>query len=554
MASDPTQNYDDPSLVGWRPRPGLARALRVALALLPAAVAAGFGLLAMRLLPPDRVGLAPLAWLAIEIAVVAVLLVAVGRLARRLLPLTALLRLSLVLPDQVPSRFAAIRRRSSPATLLARVEADDADATVLLELVDALNRHDRATFRHCERVQAYATLIGRELGLGPADAARLGWAAMLHDVGKLTIPLELLNKPGRPDEAEWHDLAGHAAAGGALVAPLARWLGPWACVIDQHHERWDGAGYPHGLAGEQISLGARIVAVADAFDVITSARAYKAPLSPDAARAELARCAGTQFDERVVRAFLAVGLGELRVVAGPLALLGTLPVLPPLWSGVARPLARASGTGASVAAAGPSVATAMVVGAGLALASPVLADQAAPSGTEAPDREAGDGNDRPSPLAAEDDTGTGAPADTEDAATTDSSGVGAPAAQGAAAPLDPGAAPDQDDPGSEGTDRASDPGSDPTTDAGSGGATDTADGDGPGPADGTADEHGTDEPSGTDPATGSTDPGEGGSGTGGSGRSGSLPPSASDSARDATGKTQQDPQEQAQAQAQQAQD
>lgn len=383
MASGPTQNYDDPTLVSWRPRPALARALRVALAALPVAVAVVAGLVAVRFLPPERVGLDPWLWLAVEVTACAMLLLVVGRVTRRLLPLATLLRLTLVLPDRVPNRAAAVRRTYSPERLRARLEqasgdGPEPDVTLLLELVTALGRHDRATFRHSERVQGYSALIGRELGLSAGDVARLGWAALLHDVGKLTVPADVLNKPARPDPAEWAQISGHAAAGGELAAPLARWLGPWAAAIDEHHERWDGAGYPRGLAGEQISLGARIVSVADAYDVITSARAYKSALPADAARAELARCAGEQFDPAVVRAFLAVGLGELRRVAGPFALVGVLPVVPLLQQGATRALGRASGVGSGATATVMPGVAAVVVGAGLAVATPVLAVPAAP--------------------------------------------------------------------------------------------------------------------------------------------------------------------------------
>jgi hypothetical protein len=190
-----------------------------------------------------------------------------------------------------------------------------------------MSEHDHLTRGHSERVQAYSALIGTELGLSGQDAAMLSWAALLHDVGKLRVPASVLSKPGEPSPTEWNLLAGHPDAGMEIARPLGEWLGPWLEVIGQHHERWDGAGYPHGLAGTQISLGARIVAVADAYDVITSARSYKRALPAAAARAELARCAGEQFDPQVVRAFLAIGLGRLRRVAGPLNLLSVLPGL-----------------------------------------------------------------------------------------------------------------------------------------------------------------------------------------------------------------------------------
>ena len=106
---------------------------------------------------------------------------------------------------------------------------------------------------------------------------------------------------------------------------LASWLGPWANSIAEHHEKFDGTGYPHGLSGTQISVGGRIVAVADSYDAMTAIRSYNKPKSPTAARAELARCAGTHFDPQVVRAFLQVSVGKMRALSGVLSWLGSLP-------------------------------------------------------------------------------------------------------------------------------------------------------------------------------------------------------------------------------------
>lgn len=518
MASGPTQNYDDPTLVSWRPRPALARAVRLALAALPVAVAVAAGILAVRLLPPERLGLDPWLWLALEVAACSALLAVVARVTRRLLPLATLLRLTLVLPDRVPNRAAAVRRTYSPEGLRARVEqasgdGPEPDAALLLELVAALGRHDRGTFRHSERVQGYSALIGRELGLSADDVARLGWAALLHDVGKLTVPVDVLNKPARPDPVEWAAISGHAAAGGELAAPLSRWLGPWAAAIDEHHERWDGAGYPRGLAGEQISLGARIVAVADAYDVITSARAYKAALPADAARAELARCAGEQFDPAVVRAFLAVGLGEIRRVAGPFALVGALPALPLLREGAVRTVGRAPGTTsgatATAGAVAPGVAAAVVVGAGLAVATPVLSVPAVPDAgastalTEVLGGEAGAPSDADSPGVAAADGD--APAD-EDLTTLEDqeSQEGPDAGPGASVPGEDG---DPDD-----ADLADGPADEPsvTDDAGAGEDGDPAAAPTAQPAEQPA------EPTGSDPV---------------------LPPQASDTANEAVGST-----------------
>ena len=301
-----------------------------------------------------------------------VVLVALDRSLRRLLPLAALLKLSLVFPDQAPSRLKVALRSGSTERLEEKIRATKAAAKTdtpsdaaarLLELVAALNVHDRLTRGHCERVRAYAVMIGEELGLSKHDLDLLNWAALLHDVGKLRVPTEILTKVGPPSTREWEVLHQHPQFGEELVEPIRNWLGTWTSAVGFHHERWDGKGYPHGLAGEAIPLAGRIVAVADAFDVMTSARSYKdAGVAPDA-RKELASCAGTQFDAHVVRAFLNVSLRRMRFVMGPLSWLAHAPLLARL------PLTPAMGTlaGAFTVAAGsaagglvsqPAVATA----------------------------------------------------------------------------------------------------------------------------------------------------------------------------------------------------
>ncbi len=239
------------------------------------------------------------------------------RVTRGLLPISLLFNLSLVFPDQAPSRFGVALRRGSPAN---KQTAENAAAEKAVMLIAELSRHDRQTRGHTERVRAYTDVIAQELGLKESDRAKLAWGALLHDVGKLSVPAAILNKAGALTPDEWATLREHPAASDDLLAPMMDWLGPWGLAAAQHHEYFDGSGYPRGLAGEDISLAGRIVAVADAYDVITSRRSYKQPMTADIAREELTRCSGTQFDPDVVRAFLVASVGE-RWSAGPLATL-----------------------------------------------------------------------------------------------------------------------------------------------------------------------------------------------------------------------------------------
>ena len=382
MTSGPTQNYTDPDLGRWRPHPVLAGAVRAGLLALPVVLVVAFGLGAAHWFPADRLGVNRWAWVGVEVVVSLLLLLGATRVAKKLLPLSSLLKLTLYFPDRAPSRMAVALRHLSPDALRHTLAAPSAHgrklteerdhAARLLDLIAAIGAHDALTAGHSERVQAYAALVGKELGLSAQDAAKLSWAALLHDVGKLAVPAAILSKSTQPTSEEWAILATHPHAGREIAAPLEDWLGSWLDAIDQHHERWDGGGYPRGLSGTQISLGARIVAVVDAYDVITSARSYKAPLSAVAARQELARCAGTQFDPEVVRAMLAVSLGKLRMIAGPLSALSALPGLG------STPLPGLASVGGTVGSAAGAV-TAAVVGAALGLVGPaVLPSDASP--------------------------------------------------------------------------------------------------------------------------------------------------------------------------------
>jgi hypothetical protein len=316
----------------WRGHRTAAVVLRVVVFLCPVSVAGFLGLLVSRSIPGTTVG-ADITRVVITAVVCVAAFIVVERLARRFLPLAALLRLNLVFPDRAPSRFSVALRSTSVRKLEQWVhEARASDnAAVLAEkvvtLASALNTHDRRTRGHCERTRALADLIIEELHLSPAEANQVRWGAFLHDIGKLVVPPEILNKPGKPSTREWEILKSHPEAGARLVEPLRPFLGPGVDAVGSHHENYDGSGYPCGLSGEQLPLAARIVSVADAFEVMTAVRAYKRPMPLQAARAELARRSGTQFDPQVVRAFLNVSLGRVHWTLGLAAWVAEMPFL-----------------------------------------------------------------------------------------------------------------------------------------------------------------------------------------------------------------------------------
>lgn len=118
--------------------------------------------------------------------------------------------------------------------------------------------------------RALTDLIAEQKGLPEEDRDRLRWGALVHDIGKLHVPSRVLGKPGLPTVREWEQLRRHPEDGALIAAPMASWLGEWTRAIEEHHEHWDGSGYPKGLAGKDISLAARIVTLADTFEVITA--------------------------------------------------------------------------------------------------------------------------------------------------------------------------------------------------------------------------------------------------------------------------------------------
>jgi ribonuclease P protein subunit RPR2 len=173
----------------------------------------------------------------------------------------------------------------------------------LLGLANALEAKDPYTRGHSERVGAWGGRLAAALGLLPAEIDTITQAGLLHDLGKIGVPETVLRKRGPLERDEWSLMRNHPVVGAQIVAPFEFFAGG-ALVIRHHHERWDGSGYPDGLLGAAIPLGARIVAVADVFDALTSDRPYRPALSRDAVLAYLAEEAGRTLDADVVAALL----------------------------------------------------------------------------------------------------------------------------------------------------------------------------------------------------------------------------------------------------------
>jgi len=178
-------------------------------------------------------------------------------------------------------------------------------ATTADALMAALEARDDETNGHAERVVSFSQRLGRELGLSRPDLAALELGARLHDIGKIAVPDSVLHKPAELDTEEWQKMREHPVRGAAMVRSLRLPEGA-ALVVAQHHERWDGTGYPGRLAGEEIFLPARVFSVIDAFDAITSDRIYRPGAPYEEALRRITAASGTQFDPRVVAAFTRV--------------------------------------------------------------------------------------------------------------------------------------------------------------------------------------------------------------------------------------------------------
>jgi putative nucleotidyltransferase with HDIG domain len=202
----------------------------------------------------------------------------------------------------VISVFARERR----ARVESLVELNDAYQGMALVLGDVVEHDDGYTGEHCRDVVALALAVGDRLGLSADRRRNLEFAALLHDVGKVAIPKAIINKPGRLDPEEFALIKTHTIEGQRMLDRVGGFMSDVGRIVRWHHERWDGGGYPDGLAGEDIPLEARIITVCDSYNAMTTNRAYREALPPRVAIQELRECSGGQFDPVVVAAVLAV--------------------------------------------------------------------------------------------------------------------------------------------------------------------------------------------------------------------------------------------------------
>ena len=213
------------------------------------------------------------------------------------------------LPDDAPTATLALQRADERMYAHKGSRRSSARTQTRDLLLQVLGEREPALLRHMDQVAGLAVATARRLGLEGEELDEVGRAAELHDIGKVAIPDSVLHKPAPLDDAEWALMRQHTLIGERilLAAPALR---PVAALVRSSHERWDGGGYPDALAGEEIPVGARIVAVCDAYDAMVTDRAYRAAMPAAEAFAELRRCAGRQFDAAVVEAFVA-SVGEL---------------------------------------------------------------------------------------------------------------------------------------------------------------------------------------------------------------------------------------------------
>ena len=193
----------------------------------------------------------------------------------------------------------------------------DLPESICKAFLETIWAHDPATARHCQRVGRLSGEFLASLNCTPLEIRQGALGGMIHDLGKVGVPIDLLHKVGKPSPAERKRLEGHAIWGRQIVKSLrgTKGLDPILDVIEFHHEQWQGKGYPHHIAGEAIPFLARVVSIVDAFDAMTSKRSYGTPKSTSEALLEIQNFAGTQFDPAISRQF--IDFMRQRKVAAP---------------------------------------------------------------------------------------------------------------------------------------------------------------------------------------------------------------------------------------------
>jgi putative two-component system response regulator len=208
----------------------------------------------------------------------------------------------LVKPLSRDELLTAVRARLSRLRQLQMAQLHQAYQHTLTMLATAIEVRDQYTRGHIERVTEYALLLGELSGLSPTHLEGLRLGAILHDIGKIHVQESILSKKNGLTPEEWLEIKKHPITGAELVREIP-YLTPAIPVIRYHHERWDGSGYPFGLQGENIPLEARLVAVADSFDAMTTDRPYKRGLTHEEGLTEIVRCSGSLYDPKVVDCF-----------------------------------------------------------------------------------------------------------------------------------------------------------------------------------------------------------------------------------------------------------
>jgi putative nucleotidyltransferase with HDIG domain len=200
----------------------------------------------------------------------------------------------------------AVLARERRQRLESLVELNNAYRGTALVLGDVVEADDGYTGEHCKGVVALSIAVGERLGLSPTQRRNLEFAALLHDVGKIAVPKEIVNKPGKLSSEEWTIIKTHSTEGERMLSRVGGFMRDVGMIVRSHHERWDGGGYPDGLRGEGIPLEARIVACCDTWNAMRTNRSYRRALSREVALTELRAVAGTQLDPTVVEALCAV--------------------------------------------------------------------------------------------------------------------------------------------------------------------------------------------------------------------------------------------------------